>query len=99
MNYLRAREKLAEGVTITVKPRGNSMTPRLKSGDPVVLAPVTPDTTIRAGDVVFCRVRGNYYVHLVTAVRGDEVQISNNHGRVNGWASRASVFGVMVKRL
>ena len=42
--------------------------------------------------MVYCRVKGNFYTHLVKAKnvkRG--VLIGNNHGRNNGWTKK--VYG------
>lgn len=76
-------DKLKNGETIQFRPRGNSMTPKINSGD---LVTVTPEfDTLKKGDIVFCKVKGNYYVHLVKAVKGKRYQISNNRGRINGW--------------
>lgn len=91
MNLQRVIEQLEDG-PVTFKTKGNSMTPRVHSGDVVTVAPVDPSEVVR-GDVVLARVRGNLYLHLVTAVEGERVQISNNHGHVNGWTSRAKIYG------
>lgn len=77
------REALSEGQTVSVRPRGNSMTPRIKSKDLLILEPASVDT-VEVGDVVFCKVSGRYFTHLVTAKKSGAVQISNNHGHVNG---------------
>lgn len=37
------------------------------------------------GDIVFCKVKGRYYTHLVKAKGDRGVLIGNNHGRINGW--------------
>ena len=61
------------------------MTPRIKSGQEVTVVPLG-DYVLKEGDVVLCKVKGSYYLHLVKAVdesRG--YQIGNNHGRINGW--------------
>lgn len=86
--------RLSNGEVITFNPRGNSMTPRIKSGQEVTVVPLTHAqfTTLQVGDVVLCKVRGNIYLHLITAIdinRG--YQISNNHGRVNGWTK--TIYG------
>jgi hypothetical protein len=47
--------------------------------------------------VVLCKVRGTQYLHLVSAVRPDQYQISNNHGHVNGWTRAKNVFGLLVR--
>ena len=49
--------------------------------------------TIRPGDVVLCKVRGNEYLHVVKAIQGERFQIGNNRGVINGWVSagRSSV--------
>lgn len=85
---------LQRGETVRFRPRGNSMTPRIRSGDLCTVAPRKDDP--RKGDVVLCRVGGTDYLHLVSAVQGDRFQISNNHGRVNGWVSRERIYGILV---
>lgn len=85
-------EGLLRGETVSFRPRGNSMSPRIKSGQLCTVEPVSLDE-VRKGDVVLCRVRGAQYLHVVSAVRPGQVQISNMHGHVNGWAGRDSVYG------
>jgi len=93
-----AKEELAKGHTIEVSPRGNSMTPKIKSGQKIRLEPLG-DRVVKKGAIVFCKVNGNEYVHLVTAIRnnGESVQISNNHGHVNGWTNKKNIFGIVTK--
>lgn len=88
-------ERLAQGECIKgYKEGGNSMTPRIKSREPVDLAP--PDhSKLEVGDMVFCRVGGSFYTHLISAVKPGQFQISNNHGRVNGWTTWDKVFGIV----
>lgn len=88
MSYLHYVEKLKKGETVSFRPKGNSMTPRIKSGE---LVTIEPSLDIEVGDAVFCKVRGNFYVHLVKAIKNGEYQIGNNHGRINGWTK--NVYG------
>lgn len=83
---------------VTWSPKGNSMTPKIESGDEVVIKKV-PAAACRVGDAVYAKVRGSYYLHLLTAIDQayGRYQISNNHGHVNGWANTDSVYGVCVK--
>lgn len=83
---------LVGGGSPLVRGIGNSMTPILRSGQ-VVRVNQIGSTPIKKGDVVLCKVRGNVYLHKVTAVRGDQYQISNNHGHVNGWVGIGSIYG------
>lgn len=92
MQQIAERLQAGESVTCTLK--GNSMTPIIRSGDTVTIEPVDI-TDISKGDIVFCKVRGRYYLHKVTAIQGDRLQISNNHGHVNGWTKQ--VFGTLKK--
>lgn len=87
--------KLGEN-SVSFRPRGNSMTPRIKSGE---LVTVVQPIDISVGDVVLCKVKGREYLHLVSSINGDRYQISNNHGFVNGWISRNSIFGKLVENL
>lgn len=83
------------------KEAGNSMLPLLKSNQPVSLEPITENSNLAVKDIVFCKVKGTYYTHLISAVRTRnnqvEYQISNNHGFVNGWIKRKNIFGRVVK--
>lgn len=88
-------EKLQKGETFITSERGNSMVPLLRSRQDHKLAPVKLED-VKVGDVVFCKVSGNYYTHLVKAKdpkRG--VQIGNNKGRINGWTTR--VYGKVIQ--
>ena len=76
---------LLEGKTVSFRPHGNSMTPIIESGQLCTVEPVKPDDVVK-GDVLLCKVNGRQFLHLVTAVQGQRIQISNNHGHVNGWA-------------
>ena len=96
-NKTRAITDLREGKTTSLKCHGNSMRPRILSGAKLTLEPVELKD-LEVGDAVLCRVRGNTYVHLVSALQGGEdnrrVQISNNSGHVNGWTT--SVYGRVI---
>lgn len=88
---------LAAGNTVQCRPRGNSMTPKIESGNLCTISPFLPTQSLSKGDIVLCKVHGNYYLHLVSAVRPGQVQISNNHGYVNGWTSLTNVYGKLEK--
>ena len=87
--------RLEAGETVQFRPRGNSMSGKIASGDLCTVAPIG-DHVLAAGDVVLCRVNGNQYLHLVKAIQGDRYQIGNNRGGVNGWVSRRQIFGRLV---
>jgi hypothetical protein len=72
------------------------MKPKIESGQLVTVVPAGQQE-IKEGDIVFCRVKGSYYVHLVSAVQGDRYQISNNKGFVNGWIGKNALFGKVVR--
>lgn len=89
-----AADVLASGKPCVIMGIGNSMTPILRSGQCVLAEPITDKTTIGKRDIVFCKVRGNYYVHLVHGTRTNgQFLIGNNHGRMNGWIPRRNIFG------
>lgn len=95
MNY--KEEKLKKGETIISKEPGNSMTPLIKSKQPVELTSIELGN-VKKGDIVFCRVKGKYYTHLVKAVNPEKgCLIGNNRGHINGWTKQ--VFGKVTKIL
>lgn len=89
-------EKLKLGETVSFRPPGNSMTPRIRHHDLCTVVPIG-DRLVEKDDVVLCKVNGKEYLHLVLAIRhGGMLQIGNNHGHINGWVSPRQVFGLLV---
>lgn len=93
-------EHLKHGEICKIIGFGQSMTPILKSGQPVICIPVTENTILKKNDIVFCKVKGNYYLHKISAIKnGVSYQISNNHGHINGTITRSNIYGKVVKIL
>jgi hypothetical protein len=90
-------EKLLSGETVSFRPRGNSMKPKIFSGQLCTVGPIKDPSDVSVGDVVLCKVRGKQYLHLVSAINKDKYQISNNHGFVNGWTNFKSIYGKLIK--
>jgi len=87
-------EKLLAGETIISKEPGNSMTPIIKSRQPVKLEPCGWEDVV-PGDIIYCKVKGRYYTHWVKAKHTDRgVLIGNNKGRINGWTK--NVYGKVI---
>lgn len=86
-------EKIRGGETVSIRPRGNSMTGKIESGQLCTVEPAS----LRVGDVVLCKVNGNEYLHLVKAIQGPRFQIGNNRGRINGWISANAIFGRCIR--
>lgn len=87
-------EKLKLGEDGIITGCGNSMTPILHNGQKVHVIPIKAEMQFSKEDIVFCCVRGNYYLHKITAMKNNaRFQIGNNHGRINGWIGRENIFG------
>ena len=90
-------ERLQNGETIKTREKGNSMVPLLKSNQYHRLAPITWQE-VKVGDIVYCKVSGNFYTHLVKAIDPRKgCQIANNKGHINGWTRQ--VYGRVVEIL
>ena len=88
-------ERLNEGESIIAKERGNSMSPLIKSNQKHKLEPINSDSC-EVGDIVYCKVKGNFYTHLVKAKdKNKGVLIGNNRGKINGWTQK--VYGKVVE--
>lgn len=85
-------QMLQSGKTVQFRPKGNSMTGRINSGD---LVTIEPTNNFNVGDAVLCTVKGCDYVHLIKAIDNDRYLIGNNKGRINGWTRK--VYGKVVK--
>lgn len=89
-------KKLLEGEVVQFRPKGHSMTGKVNHNQLVTVSPLD-DEPLTKGSIVLCKVRGNQYLHLIKAVRGDQYQIGNNKGHINGWVSRSSIYGKLTQ--
>lgn len=89
-------EKLKAGEIVQFRPRGNSMKGKIESGQLVTVEPLN-GRKLSKGDIVLCKVNGTQYLHLIKAVQGDRFQIGNNVGRINGWITANSIYGICTR--
>lgn len=90
-------ERLLAGETVVSKEPGNSMLPKIKSRQPVRIAPATWES-VEEDDIVYCKIRGNFYTHLVKAKNQDKgCLIGNNRGGINGWTKQ--IYGKVIEIL
>jgi hypothetical protein len=89
-------EKLKQGEVVQFRPRGNSMSGKVESGQLCVVKPVGI-AALNVGDIVLCKVNGFQYLHHIKAIQGERFQIGNNRGRINGWVGRNSIYGKCVQ--
>lgn len=87
-------ERLQNGETFVTSEKGNSMAPLIKSGQWHRLAPITWEQC-EENDIVYCKVRGKFYTHLVKGKNQDKgLLIGNNKGGINGWTKQ--VYGKVI---
>lgn len=89
-NYIK---QLQEGKAVSFRPRGNSMSGKIESGQLVTVQPVG-NTLLKKGDIVLCKVNGRHYLHLIKSIKFNRYLIGNNKGGVNGWIDKSNIFGV-----
>ncbi len=98
--------RLKGGETVQYRESGNSMRGRIEHRQLITCEPIADHATVQPGDAVFCKVRGEYYTHLVKAVKAHVKDdgtvafaflIGNNRGGTNGWTSGDKVFGRVVR--
>lgn len=86
--------------SVEFRPRGNSMLPKIRSGD---LVRVETKDDIKVKDVVLCRVGSSHYLHFVAAIdtsgENPRYRIENASGRVNGWIGKENIYGVLVSNI
>ena len=87
-------ERLLNGESFITSEKGNSMTPILKSGEDHKLVPATWED-VEVDDIVYCKVKGYFYTHLVKAKNEEKgCLIGNNKGGTNGWTK--AVYGKVI---
>jgi len=88
-------ERLQAGETFITSEKGNSMVPIISSGQNHKLSPAKIED-VEVGDIVYCKVKGNFYTHLVKAKNLDRgCLIGNNRGGINGWTKQ--IYGKVVE--
>jgi hypothetical protein len=90
-----ARNELAAGRKVSIRPMGGSMRGRIESGQLVTLAPAEP-LEVQVDDVVLVQWHGNYLLHLIKKVKDGQLLIGNNLGKINGWVPATAVVGKVV---
>lgn len=83
---------------VIFNPKGNSMQPKIESGDEVTVKAINA-MKFKVGDIVLCKVQGKQYLHLISAIDeyNDRYQISNNKNYQNGWIGASAIYGICVK--
>jgi hypothetical protein len=93
--------ELQKGSTVKFRPIGNSMQPRIQSGQLcTVVPPSLAPKGLTPGEIALCRVKGSDYLHFIQKVKGagDDRQflIGNAKGHLNGWVNLSHIYGVLV---
>lgn len=90
-------ERLYKGESFVTSEKGTSMMPILKSGQNHIISPAQWET-VEVGDIVYCKIRGRFYTHLVISKNEDKgCLIGNNRGHINGWTKQ--VYGKVTEIL
>ncbi len=84
---------LAEEGKIELICNGRSMETIMFRGDTLHIKKVEP-SLLRVGDAVFCKVKGSYQVHKISAIHHNQWEISNNRGYVNGNIDAKYIYGL-----
>ena len=77
---------------------GNSLAPRIMSGECCKYQPVSKHADVKEKDIVFCQIKGRYWGHMVkkkTFVGGEKeyvYTISNINGHKNGATDLESTY-------
>lgn len=92
---------LRRGETVSFRPHGRSMEPRIQSGALCTVESidaVVQPASVRAGDIVLCTVGRRQYLHFIKTKGPDgRLLIGDNKGGLNGWIKPDAVHGKLVK--
>lgn len=78
---------------------GHSMEPDIHNGDRCLVYPRSRGFRPRVGDIVFCKIGGNYYLRKIVSVKGLRVHIGDNRGKTYGNVSVNDIYGIFAKVL
>ena len=102
------KENLIHGVGCQYQSTGQSLWPRVKSGDCCFFEPVLDPDLLKLNDIVFCQVQPSerFFAHMITEMKVDPAAsaknrrawtIGNINGHVNGWCYDRHIYGRMVE--
>jgi hypothetical protein len=86
-------ECLQQGKAVPLTVTGGQLAPKVPVGTILTLSPVNDDTTLKPGDIVLCRVDDRDRLLLVKSISVGRVKLGTPTKPLDGWASRASIFG------
>ena len=98
------KDLLVSKRSVQFRSTGDSLAPRVRSGDVTMWEPVTDHSVLKVRDVVFCSVQpgDRFYGHMIHNIgdwHGTKYwDIGNISGRINGWCFAEHIFGVLVDR-
>lgn len=79
---------------------GKSLSPVIKSAQPVVVEPINDNHVIGRDDILFCRVNKHCRLRKVIKIRtGERYSVGNTRGCISGTIGRNAVYGRVVKIL
>lgn len=88
-------KKLKAGEAVEFRPKGNSMSGIIESGNLVLVEPIT--TQLHIDDIVLCKVNKKQYIHIIKNIEQDCYLIGNNKGYINGWININAIYGKVVR--
>lgn len=93
-------EKLEKGEYVINCEGGNSMAPKIKHREPVVLAPVKDPFLLLKGDIVYFKSKGSFKTHIISTVKKEKDKIrfliTNIKGKKGVWVAGENIFGKVV---
>jgi len=88
-------EGLNAGRTVSFRPIGNSMEPRIFPGQLCTVAPLD-DKDLKVEDIVFCWVGRGHVLHMIVDTQDNRFLIGSVKGKINGWIDREAILGRLV---
>lgn len=85
--------KLLNGENGYLTYMGSAMSPIIKDQQIVHVRHINPSTVFHVGDIVFCQVKGMYYVRKISATKNSRYLIAASNGKTYGWIGRKDIFG------
>ena len=94
------KRQLQEGQTVQYCSSGNSLKPRVHSGDCTLWEPTTTASVFKKNDIVFCQVQPKdyFYAHKIVSITEHDDKLVYWIGRedethINGWCYAEHIYG------
>ena len=85
--------ELSVGNSVRLVGKGNSMYPKIKDREPIIIMPYVHTDKLKEGDIVFVRINNKFLTHQILNIDNDKFTIGNIKRKIDGIVTIDAIYG------